>query len=280
MFRVAWWLIVASAMYIPVRIAGYVIGLIDVGAIGERLIFYGVLFAVMAAYIRRDLGAPWAELVPVRRVALWLVVPVVFLHVGLFVLATQSVTLCEALNVLPPEVFGQLGGAASPASGNAPSLLGALVSRAVMPGVLEEVVFRGLVLYALAARMSKRRAIVISALCFAAWHQRIERMPDTLLAGLLYGWLFVRTGSLLPSMLAHTLHDAACVFFDRMNLWPGSANAWVGVDQYGLMPAWLVWLGAASTVAGALWIGWALKAPPNARSMSLNEDEGLQALAA
>ena len=129
--------------------------------------------------------------------------------------------------------------------------------------------------------MSKRRAIVISALCFAAWHQRIERMPDTLLAGLLYGWLFVRTGSLLPSMLAHTLHDAACVFFDPDEPVAGLGDARVGVDQYGLMPAWLGVAGAPRRLwqARSGLVGRS-RATANARSMSLNEDEGLQALAA
>jgi membrane protease YdiL (CAAX protease family) len=120
------------------------------------------------------------------------------------------------------------------------------VGNAVLPAVFEEAALRGLVLTALATMMSRRRAIVISALLFAAIHGRIERMPDTFISGVIYGWIFVRTGSLLPSMLVHFLHNTGCVLADLTAAESETGWTLVGVplDGYNLLPAWIAWCAA------------------------------------
>ena len=254
MLRVAWWVVVSWAVNAAVWAAWPALGLPAPGEILYTLITYCVLYAVVAAYARHHLGDPWEDLVPLRGIALWLALPVALLTLGTFLLSFQSISLFEAINVLPPEVFDLVSRGLPDTQASDPSLLTELVSTAVLPAVFEEATFRGLVLQALAATMTKRRAIVISAIYFAAVHFRIQHTADTFLLGLLYGWMFVRTGSLLPSMLAHFLHNGVCTLLDQLDLWPGSADAWVGVNAYGLMPAWTVWAGMGLIVAGVVGI--------------------------
>src|SRR5262249_46770742 len=104
-----------------------------------------------------------------------------------------------------------------------------------------------------AATMSKRGAVFVSALFFAAMHGQIERVPDTFLLGLLYGWVFVRTGSLLPSMLAHALHNGLGVCIDRILPPPGAEGSPIHVDHYGLLPTWMV-AAAIVSVALGVWL--------------------------
>ena len=79
---------------------------------------------------------------------------------------------------------------------------------AVLAPVCEEVVFRGAVLRAL-LRYRPWVAIVLSSLCFALVHGNPAQMPHAFLMGLLLGWLFVRTHSVLPGIVLHVVNNAA-----------------------------------------------------------------------
>lgn len=74
----------------------------------------------------------------------------------------------------------------------------------------EEIVFRGAALHSLlASRLSPLAAIVISALLFAVAHLNPAQMPHAFLVGLLLGWMYWRTGSILPGMAYHWANNSA-----------------------------------------------------------------------
>jgi membrane protease YdiL (CAAX protease family) len=73
-------------------------------------------------------------------------------------------------------------------------------------GIGEEALFRGAV--------QPEFGLVIAAVAFGVLHTGPDRryflwMAWALLAGLLFGWLFLVTGGLLAPVLAHALHNAA-----------------------------------------------------------------------
>lgn len=71
----------------------------------------------------------------------------------------------------------------------------------------EEPLFRGLILGGFILRYGAPKAIAYSALMFALVHLNPWQFPIGLLAGLLLGWLTVRTGSLWPAVFAHVLNN-------------------------------------------------------------------------
>jgi membrane protease YdiL (CAAX protease family) len=81
-------------------------------------------------------------------------------------------------------------------------------------GVLhEEVLARGYILMVVERRAGAGRAILISALCFVLLHIPVRGISSMavswLLGGLLYGYLYVKSGSLLVTLAAHVLHNIA-----------------------------------------------------------------------
>lgn len=85
--------------------------------------------------------------------------------------------------------------------------------------VCEEIVFRGAVLRAL-LRWTHHHwmAIAVSALLFALIHANPAQMPHAFLIGLLLGWLYYRTDSILPGIVYHWVNNTfAYVFY---NLYP------------------------------------------------------------
>lgn len=82
----------------------------------------------------------------------------------------------------------------------------------------EEVAFRGVLLTMLLATLPQRRAIVFSALVFGAGHLgslaaghalvlTLGQVVWAFLFGLFYGYLFIKSGSLLPPMIIHWLSN-------------------------------------------------------------------------
>lgn len=75
---------------------------------------------------------------------------------------------------------------------------------ALLAPVVEEVVFRGAILRKLLSGMrSKWGAICFTAALFALIHANPAQMPHAFLMGLLMGWLYMRTGSIVPGMVFH-----------------------------------------------------------------------------
>ena len=74
-------------------------------------------------------------------------------------------------------------------------------------GIAEEFLFRGMLLRSFRRRFSDRAALLLSAFLFAIMHLSIHRFGGTFLLGILAGWMVLRSGSILPSMIFHTVHN-------------------------------------------------------------------------
>lgn len=97
------------------------------------------------------------------------------------------------------------------------SVLLEVLTMAIIPGICEEVLFRGVFLKRLLP-FGKNLAVVISALFFALMHQMPLQFLYTFSAGLMLGYLYVYTGSVWWGVLVHTLNNALSVLtsvFDR-----------------------------------------------------------------
>ena len=75
----------------------------------------------------------------------------------------------------------------------------------------EEIVMRGGILKELlkSTKLSPWGAIAISALFFSLIHMNPAQMPHAFVIGLLLGWMYWRTGSILPGMAYHWANNSA-----------------------------------------------------------------------
>lgn len=69
--------------------------------------------------------------------------------------------------------------------------------------VLEEIVCRGYIMRGMLQYIKPWQAIVISAFLFAAIHGNLAQGVIAFILGILLGWVYYRTGSLLMSMMIH-----------------------------------------------------------------------------
>ena len=89
-----------------------------------------------------------------------------------------------------------------------------LLRHALFPAVFEEMLFRYVPIRFLGGR-SKRTAITVSSVMFALVHMSFFRIPYAFVAGLIFAYMTVITGSVLPSMLLHFANNAVSVMWMR-----------------------------------------------------------------
>ena len=83
----------------------------------------------------------------------------------------------------------------------------------------EEMVFRGAVLRSLLQwKQNPWVGIVISAILFALIHMNPVQMPHAFLVGLLLGWMYYRTDSIIPGVVYHWVNNT--VAYVMYNLYP------------------------------------------------------------
>ena len=97
------------------------------------------------------------------------------------------------------------------------------VAVGILAPLAEEIVFRGAILRTLLGMMSKKNhwvAIMISAAIFGVVHGNTAQFVNALLMGLLLGWMYYRTKSLVPGILMHWVNNTMAYILN--NLMPQS----------------------------------------------------------
>ncbi len=91
-----------------------------------------------------------------------------------------------------------------------------LLSVSVMAPLFEEWLCRGLVLRGLMKKMNPAWAIVVSAAFFAVLHMNPWQAVAAFALGLLFGYVYYRTGSLKLTMLMHCVNNTFSVLISRV----------------------------------------------------------------
>lgn len=99
-----------------------------------------------------------------------------------------------------------------------------IITVCVIAPFAEEILFRGIFLRSFLVNYSTVNAIILSALLFALSHLNIYQIPVALIIGCFLGWLYVRTRSLWPCIVGHSLYNACALIF-----WTNSAG-WSKTD--------------------------------------------------
>jgi ABC-2 type transport system permease protein/sodium transport system permease protein len=140
-------------------------------------------------------------------------------------------------------------------------LVWVILALAVVPGVCEEFFFRGALFSSLRSVTSPWRTIVGAAVIFGLFHVIAgtmlapERFLPSAFLGLVLGWVRLRTGSVLPCMLLHALHNGLILSVVH---WQNELAArGFGIEEATHLPAtWLVSAGVGTLVA----IAWMILA--------------------
>ena len=100
------------------------------------------------------------------------------------------------------------------------------VAIGMLAPLAEEIVFRGAILRRLLSVLGDKKhwvAILISALLFGAVHANSAQFVHAALLGLLLGWMYYRTDSIVPGVVLHWVNNT--VAYLASNFMPGTEDA-------------------------------------------------------
>jgi membrane protease YdiL (CAAX protease family) len=101
---------------------------------------------------------------------------------------------------------------------------GAIIGACVLAPVLEEMLFRGVILRSFLNQYSRWVAIVGSAALFGLAHMNIYQFAVGMILGIIAGWLYERTRSLLPCIALHAAYNGTLTMID-LSIAKGTADS-------------------------------------------------------
>lgn len=154
-------------------------------------------------YSYRRAGVPLRELFPAKMFNILVVIPILF-----FLWSVQNLIgeVNIALDkVLPPpawfwELFNKIFESDY-------GIYGAILKVVIMAPVIEELIFRGVIMHGLMRNYSKFTAVFVSALLFALFHLNPWQFPATFILGLVLGILMLRTRNIYLCIIGHAINN-------------------------------------------------------------------------
>ncbi|MEJ1167426.1 CPBP family intramembrane glutamic endopeptidase [Variovorax sp. CCNWLW235] len=173
--------------------------------LGNGCVFAGVMHFQQLTYRELFHQSPASA-----RATLVLIVPPVLLLVpGLMVVivtAMNLLVLVAPLSAWEESMFSRM----------ADGSVAATLAVCVMAPLLEEMLFRGIVLRGFLQRYSRWQAILGSALLFGVAHMNIYQFVVGLVLGTVLGWLYERTRSLIPCIALHAAYNTGTIFLNDL----------------------------------------------------------------
>ena len=174
------------------------------------LLFIGVLICIITLR-RRPLKAELG----IRRV------PFISLPLAALFGYSGNLIYMTAMNLIPwpkwiieshMDAYGDIGADGS-------SLILTMVVTAVMTGIIEEIVFRGLVIPRLRRAFSPVATLIISGAFFGAAHPTLFAFCYSFILGIFLGAVYLRFNSVLPCIVLHTFFNlAACIGYPESTM--------------------------------------------------------------
>ena len=163
----------------------------------------------------------------------------ILLQVGLFALSQLNGWFLQWL-----EKFGYVDQGVSLPSMEGWGFVGVFLVIAVFAPVLEEMVFRGLLLHGLKDNFSTLTATLVCGALFALYHQNPAQTLYQFCCGFVFAYVAIQAGSVLPTILAHFLNNAVILILTKYGV--TQFNATVNITIYALS--------AVSSIAAIVWL--------------------------
>jgi len=124
-----------------------------------------------------------------------------------------------------------------------------IICIALLGPILEELLFRGAITKVLLKKYNPTKAIVLSALIFGVFHLNPAQIVTAFLIGLLLGWIYYKTASLIPCILVHVINNSLSVYVNLK--YPDIENT---SDLFSGNTYAIVIFAAVFIFAGTFWI--------------------------
>jgi len=169
---------------------------------------YILMFIMPISIMRLWIGIPSKIAFPMRNPRASIAFPAVLICIGASILGALSYGVIQAFmssffNIEP--IVPTL-----PEPAGIPATALYIIWLTLIPAILEELMFRGVIMQSL-RRFGDGFALVCSSILFSLAHHNLVQGPNAFLLGLVIGFFTLRTGSLKTAMLMHFVNNLLAV---------------------------------------------------------------------
>ncbi|MEL7586275.1 MAG: type II CAAX endopeptidase family protein [Prolixibacteraceae bacterium] len=160
-----------------------------------------ILFILYYGYRRSN--AKLSELFPVKSFNPLIFIPVILFLAGAHIFLEEINLAVDRVIPAPPwfiELFNRI-------FENDFGIYGTILKVAIIAPLVEESIFRGIIMYGFMRNYPKAVAVLVSALLFALFHLNPWQFPATFLLGILLGWLMVVTRNIFACIAGHAINN-------------------------------------------------------------------------
>jgi len=174
-------------------------------------IFVPVLsYGLFIGYMVYKKGFSLDQIIGIRKIKTTIYIKVFFLFLGYLCLLGVVNNLIQLIIPISDEILQAFD---TSFGGN---YLLVLTAVCLIAPITEETIFRGIVLKSFSSRMSRWKAIILSALLFGFFHLNVWQGISAFFLGLLLGWLYIKTGALKLAIFAHAANNFIAVSIARL----------------------------------------------------------------
>ena len=153
--------------------------------------------------------------------------PRVGLIFGAAALAIAGTLLANNVGIWWMLLIDALGGKLQPSAIEIPTtartLMQSFLLVGIMPGVCEELFFRGM-MFGSWEQKSQKAAWIVSSVLFGVLHGNLQGLPVHLFMGFVLGYLLLRSGSLYVSMTFHAVYNSFTLLLAYFSQQTGGAD--------------------------------------------------------
>ena len=154
-------------------------------------------FAIFYGYKKSNFS--YRDIFIFRKISLLLLIPIAISIIGLGIIASELnniIQICFSTNINYDSNFQSTFDTKI-------LFIGSIIRTVIMTPILEETLFRGIILKGFLKNYNKSTAIIVSSLLFGIIHPHIGQALAAFIVGIFFAWLYIKTKSLLASIFAH-----------------------------------------------------------------------------
>ncbi len=211
------------------------------GMMGWILIISDIATVLLFLFIIKARHASFRETVGLRRFRPLLIIAMLMLGAGLSLILNSGEQILTSL--FPAITSSSSSNIFNRVFSDLFSTIPGVLSIVVLAPIAEEITFRGMVFGSMRERLALPAALVLQAVIFGVFHGNIAQGLMAIGLGCLLAWVYVRSGSIVCSMLVHFAFNGTTALITLVVKGPQSALIWllVMLVAAGLFTGGLLW---------------------------------------
>lgn len=203
---------------------------------------------LLVLWLKRKYVINFTHMVSAKNISIIFFIPMTLTIIGFQILLSEVgifTTRIIPINGFWEKIFNS-------AFGSEFSTWKGLLSVAIIAPIVEEITFRGIILKGFLKHYSVIKSVILSALLFGLIHMNPWQFVTAFAAGIVLGWWYIKTDSILPTIFGHALNNGIIYIISFIGISIPGFNTALGSSSH--QPLWFDFLGVTLFTCGTIWL--------------------------